>query len=372
MVLFIHTADWQIGMKATGMGEAGALIRDTRIQSIDNVFKIAQQNQAEFVLVCGDAFEDNQVSTEDVKKVVSIFNQYPEIPVYLLPGNHDYLGPGSVYRHPLFSSVRNLTIFNSSEPVRHGVVTLYPAPIVVNKRTDDPTMCIPDTSGTEGIRIGVGHGSLEGSFYTDQKIEFPIDPNCIQRTGLHYLALGHHHNKRFFPVDGVVRIAYSGTHEQTSFDETESGYCLLVDIPDEKTEPTITPHKTGQLEWGLIETQLSDQLSLNNLSEMLEKEVGKPILKLKVGGQLPFKLKNEYEQLLEYHDTHHPCYKLDISLDYTYPTDISEIIEINDPTVKRTAERLRDLIKGETDEKKKGELVESLGYLYKAVTEASQ
>jgi DNA repair exonuclease SbcCD nuclease subunit len=371
-VKFIHTADWQIGMNTKGMGKAGSLVRDSRVQSIDNIFKVAKKTHAEFILVCGDVFEDNLVSTEDVKKVISVINKYPEMPVYLLPGNHDYLGPGSVYKRTLFASIKNLTVFKDAEPVKYANVTLYPAPIEVNKRVEDPTSCIPNTSKNEGIRIGVAHGSLVGSFYTDQKIEFPIDSNCIQRTGLHYLALGHHHNKRLFTVDGVVRIAYSGTHEQTSFDETESGYCLLVEISDEKAVPIITPFKTGKLAWGLIEAKLSDRLSLSNLSDMLEHEIGKQILKLRVVGHLPFELKSEYDQLIEYHDTHHAFFKVDEDIDYVLPPDVSEIIEINDPIVKRTAECLRAMIEQETNKETQVGLVDSLGYLYKLVKEASQ
>ena len=80
---FIHTADWQIGMKATGMGKAAAVVRDSRIHSIENIFEAAEKNDAEFILVCGDVFEDNQVSIETVKKVVSIFNKHPEMPIYV-------------------------------------------------------------------------------------------------------------------------------------------------------------------------------------------------------------------------------------------------------------------------------------------------
>ena len=369
---FVHTADWQIGMKATGMGNAGFLVRDTRIQSIDNVFQVAQQNQADFIVVSGDVFEDNLVSKEDVKKVVSVINKYPDMQVFLLPGNHDYLGPGSVYNNRLFSSIENLTIFKNDNPINYKESTIFPAPIEVNKRAEDPTTCIHDTTDTQGIRIGVAHGSLLDSFYTNQKIEFPIDTNCIQRTGLHYLALGHHHNKHLFPNNGVIRMAYSGTHEQTSFEESDSGYCLLVEIQNENTAPIITPHKTGKLEWGLIETQLSDRLSLTNLSEMLKKETRKPILKLKVDGQLPFGLKSEYDQLIEYHDTQHSFFKVDDNLNYLFPTDVSEIIEINDPIVEQTAESLRNMIEQEDNEEKKAILVESLGYLYNKVKENLQ
>ena len=75
MVRFIQTSDWQIGMKGGGLGEAGPIVRETRIESIHNVLKYAQEKNVDFVLMCGDIFEHNMVSQEYVKKVVTIFNQ---------------------------------------------------------------------------------------------------------------------------------------------------------------------------------------------------------------------------------------------------------------------------------------------------------
>lgn len=369
---FIHTADWQIGMKAIGMGKAAAVVRDSRIHAIENIFEAAKKNDAEFILVCGDVFEDNQVSIETVKKVISIFNKYPEMPIYLLPGNHDYLGPGSVYNQPIFSKVSNLVIFKDSKLVRHNDVTLYPAPIEINKRAEDPTICIPDTSKVNGIKIGVSHGSYEGSFYSEQKIEFPIRNSCIERTRLDYIALGHHHNMHLFDIDGITRIAYSGTHEQTSFNETSSGFSLLVEISSEDKIPRITPIKTGKLDWGLIDFSFSDKLSLTKLSEMLDNEKTKSILKLRLDGKLPFNLKGDVDNLIEFHDTQHTHFKVEFNTQYVVPTDISQIIEINDPIVKRAAELLRYQIEKVTDHEKHAQLVNCLGCLYQTVKEASQ
>ena len=64
MVRFIQTSDWQIGMKGGGLGEAGPLVRETRIDSIRNVLKSAQEKKVDFVLLCGDIFEHNMVSQD--------------------------------------------------------------------------------------------------------------------------------------------------------------------------------------------------------------------------------------------------------------------------------------------------------------------
>ena len=68
LVRFLQTSDWQIGMKGGGLGEAGPIVRETRIGSIHNVLKSAQEHEADFALLCGDIFEHNMISQEDVKK----------------------------------------------------------------------------------------------------------------------------------------------------------------------------------------------------------------------------------------------------------------------------------------------------------------
>lgn len=66
---FLHTADWQIGMKASHVGEAGTRIRDERLAAARRVGEAACGAGAEFILVAGDTFEDNGVDRALIQKV---------------------------------------------------------------------------------------------------------------------------------------------------------------------------------------------------------------------------------------------------------------------------------------------------------------
>ncbi len=66
MVKFIQTSDWQIGMKGGGLGDAGPIVRETRIESIQNVLKAAQEHKVDFVLLCGDIFEHNTIRSKNI------------------------------------------------------------------------------------------------------------------------------------------------------------------------------------------------------------------------------------------------------------------------------------------------------------------
>ena len=54
---FVHTADWQIGMKAAHAGSAGARVREERFKAAARVVDQARRSGAEFMLLAGDTFE---------------------------------------------------------------------------------------------------------------------------------------------------------------------------------------------------------------------------------------------------------------------------------------------------------------------------
>ena len=58
---YLHTADWQIGMRVSHVGEAGARVREERLAAARRVVEAAREGAADFMLVAGDTFEDNGV-----------------------------------------------------------------------------------------------------------------------------------------------------------------------------------------------------------------------------------------------------------------------------------------------------------------------
>lgn len=372
MVRFIQTSDWQIGMRGSGLGEAGFAVREKRIESITNILKAAEENKADFVLVCGDTFEHNNISNDEVSRVVATFNKYPEIPILLLPGNHDALGPDCVYNRDIFTRIPNLTVMRTCDPVEIDGATLHPLPISSSSRTEIDTDKLPNVIDIEGIHIGVAHGSLGGVFLDpDIDLDYPIDPSCVERTGLDYLALGHWHGHREYKDDeGIIRIAYSGTHEQTSYREKNAGYCLLVEIERKGEAPRITPIKCGQLTWDSIDFEMVDKNSLDELTEKLESISGVDMLKITLSGQLPIESKVELENILGYNKTQHLDFKpIDNDLKFTLPTSPEEVLDLGDPTLSQADNYLRSLLKAEHDPEQRSEIFETLSLLQRLAKE---
>ncbi|MCK4736528.1 MAG: DNA repair exonuclease [Methanophagales archaeon] len=367
MVRFIQTSDWQIGMKGGGLGEAAPIVREIRIESIHNVLKSAQEQKVDFVILCGDIFEHNMISQEDVKKVVTIFNQYPDIPLYLLPGNHDILGADCVYNRPIFQRVGHLTILRTSDSVEVSDAILHPCPVLSKITTQDLTGTIPVVREIEGIHIGAAHGSLVGKSPVPnwEEIDLPIDPSCVVRTGIDYLALGHWHSHRTFEDGtGIARIAYSGTHEQTNYGEDNAGHCLLVQIDGKGDAPKIEPIETGQLTWVSMEFELKDSSSLIELEKYFESIKGIDMVRVVIHGELPLESKKELDNLLEFQTTIHKNIRVKLdSLNIMVPPQLEALFDFGDPTLNQTEIYLKQLLPNETDPRKRRIIVEALTHL---------
>jgi DNA repair exonuclease SbcCD nuclease subunit len=369
MVRFIQTSDWQIGMKGGGLGEAASIVREIRLKSIHNVLKSAQEEDVDFILLCGDIFEHNMISQEDVKKVITIFNQYPDIPLYLLPGNHDILGADCIYNREIFQRINNLTILHTTDSFEVNGAILYPCPVFSKFTTQDLTRTIPVVKQTTGIHIGVAHGSLVGKFAASnmEDIDLPIDPACVDQTGIDYLALGHWHSYRTFEdCNGITRMAYSGTHEQTNYSEDNAGHCLLVQIDGKGEVPKIEPIKTGQLTWLSEEFEMQDSSSLNNLKNYLDTIKQIDMVKLVLYGELPLEHKENLDNLLEYETTRHENFRIKLdSLNITVPLQLEAPIDFGDPILNQTELHLKQLLTNETDPENKRIIVEALSQLQK-------
>ena len=52
MVRFLHTADWQLGHRASGLGERGGDVREARFEAAGRIMDLACDENADFILVC--------------------------------------------------------------------------------------------------------------------------------------------------------------------------------------------------------------------------------------------------------------------------------------------------------------------------------
>jgi DNA repair exonuclease SbcCD nuclease subunit len=276
---FIHSADWQMGMAAVHAGDGATAVRQARLDAARAVIHLAQTESVDFILLAGDTFESNAISRALVRELAAILSAAP-CPVFVLPGNHDPLIPGSVWEDEAWARASNVHVLRQPAPVTLPGGVLYPCPIFTKTSHQDPTAWIPNEP-SEGIRIGIAHGTVG-----DLQVEdgFPIPFDAPSRTGLDYLALGHWHGTLAY-CEG--RMAYSGTHETASFREKNSGNVLLVDIANPGAPPVLQTIHTGLLEWRQIEQKITQPGQLTEVSRDIKTGASrKRLIDVRLSGQL--------------------------------------------------------------------------------------
>lgn len=285
MIRFLHTADWQIGMKAAGLGAASQRVREARLDSIRRIIAIAKDRSIEVILVAGDVFEDNAVDRLLVRKVGEALSGYPG-KTFIIPGNHDPLVPGSVWEHPVWNDLPNVTVVREPAPIALEGCTLYPCPLKAKYSPRNPTSWI-DAHASEPIAIGLAHGTVEG--LPGMEPDYPIPRDAASRTGLDYLAIGHWHSYSAFPdSNGQSRMAYSGTHETTKFGERDSGNLLIVEVEARGALPKIQSVPTGQLNWHSADLTLDRDHAIEQAFEILAKveNPSESLVRLRLSGLL--------------------------------------------------------------------------------------
>lgn len=236
VVKFVHTADWHLGRNfpAFSADERKKLSR-ARLESVDRIFGLARQRNAQAILCAGDLFDAPDPGQEWWEPLVTKFNkQDPNRPIFLLPGNHDPLQSGSVYQaqHPFRHALPSWVHVIDRDAFEFEIapnVMLYATPCRSRSGQDDPTLSLPCRQpGDTQVRIGMAHGNTFS--ISGQQTDFPIARDAAARLGMDYLAIGDHHGfYQVSPADSPPMI-YPGTHEPLNFGESRPGHAVFVAI----------------------------------------------------------------------------------------------------------------------------------------------
>ena len=217
----VHTSDVHLGMEDRHDLATGAFGR-----VVDGV----QALDADMLLVVGDLFDNARVSDELVEYFVDQVRRL-DVPVVVLPGNHDLYDSTSVYHRDPFADIPgNLHVFTDHE----GEVLDFPAlglslwGRAMRAHTPDfrPLQGIPPRSNGNWY-VALAHGHLYYPGEVDHRAS-PIYPEEIAAAGCDYVALGHW-DRHLDVSQGKVRARYSGG-PMPSLSGVKPGYVALVEL----------------------------------------------------------------------------------------------------------------------------------------------
>ena len=303
---FIHTADWQLGMTRHFLNpEAQARFSQARLDAIRGIGQLAVEEGCEFVVVCGDVFESNQIDRQVLTRAFDAVAATPGVTFCLLPGNHDPLDAASIYISNSFRERKpeNVVVLEGNEPfnVADGV-ELLAAPWTSKRPLVDLVDRASELAGpSDALRVVVGHGAL------DSRSPDSADPSLISLSRLeariregeiHYVALGDRHSTTDEGSSG--RIWYSGAPEPTDYVEVDPGNVLLVELDADRC--TVESRRVGTWAFERVERQLSSEADIEMLESLLDTvtEKERTVLKLALIGQVTLAQHDRLDRLLEH------------------------------------------------------------------------
>ncbi|MDO4908230.1 MAG: metallophosphoesterase [Corynebacterium sp.] len=307
MISFIHSSDWQMGMKRWYLQSDQNTFDQDRLDAVRNVIAEAERNNCDFIVVAGDIFEENDPTERVYQQVLKILAK-SRLPIYLLPGNHDYLTPGSVLDRIRKEENPNLIVLDSTEPreLRPGV-EIIGTPLLGRDSDRDLLSELLDTLGPNpGTRIIVTHGQFDARGAEKNSVFDLAKAEAAIASGLvNYIAVGDTHS--FSKIS--EGIYFSGAPEVTDFHdiktdggERDSGVAALVRI-DDSAAPVVEKIRTGRWRFDLYTWDLNAGDSIESIRTQLDDydDEGRTVIKFGVNGRVRMEELKEFGTMVEHY-----------------------------------------------------------------------
>jgi len=315
MITFIHSADWQLGKPFARVGDDGKRTRlqEQRIAAIRRIGEAVRAHNAAFVVVAGDVFDSNSPSNTVVADACDAIKSI-NVPVYVIPGNHDHAGPGSVWSQPFFLRVSkerapNLRVLLDQQPVQETGYVLFPCPLSRRQSGEDPCTWIRSqdfSSFDDRPRMVLAHGSTLSFRQESDEEDGGRQANLVELDRLplseiDYVALGDWHGM----VQAGEKAWYSGSHETDRFPKAgqRTGHVAVVQA-GRRTTPVVQPVQTGHTRWldhsATFATDAGPVALKDSLDQLVgDAERGLSLLKLSLGGSLGLAGHTQLSTILE-------------------------------------------------------------------------
>ena len=221
MIKILHSGDWHLDAPLQGRPQADFLRHELE-KLPGKIARLCRDEACDLMLLSGDLF-DGAYSRSSYRAVYEALESV-KIPVFIAPGNHDYISPDSPYEKEVWPE--NVFIFTKQQIRRVDVPELgccvYGAGF---QSMDCPALL--EGFRAEGLSVGVFHGD-------PAQVNSPYNPVTRQQvvdSGLSYLALGHVHKGGAFRA-GETLCAWPGCPMGKGWDETDEKGVLIVTLDE--------------------------------------------------------------------------------------------------------------------------------------------
>ncbi|KAF0095628.1 MAG: metallophosphoesterase [Puniceicoccaceae bacterium 5H] len=360
---FLHTADWQLGKPYGRIQDLDkrARARQERVEAVRRMTALVREHEASCVVVAGDLFDSSTVDKSTVSAGLSAIGGL-EVPVLVIPGNHDHGGPGGIWEQDFFNRERaslapNLTVWLEAKPVAaHGAIW-FPCPLLRRQEQADATAWLrdPEVFAQGGAahlpRVVVAHGSTmdfgsQAEAEDDEAAATHLNLDRLPMEACDYVALGDWHGTK----QAGPKAWYAGTPEPDRFPKGSDyapGQVLLVEV-ERRQAPRVTALSTGRLAWHQREHRLEGSEALPELERELTTQLGQraqeDCLWLRLRGHVGLEGRKALDSLLDTLKARLLRLKLSDSVALT-PTDdeIAALTTGEDPLIASVAQHFIQL-----------------------------
>ena len=225
---FAHLADCHIG------SWRDPKLKDASTNAFCKAMDRCIEEKVDFILIAGDLFNTSFPRLDNLKTVVTKFKQLKDldIPVYIVPGSHDYSPSGKTILDVLEEAGLFINVFKGA--VEDGKLRLN---FTIDKKTGAKITGILGKRGAlekayyeklitenleaeKGFKIFIFHSAIDE--LKPKEMESIISqPLSLLPKGFNYYAGGHVHIVDNKQIDGYGKIAYPGPLFPNSFAELE-------------------------------------------------------------------------------------------------------------------------------------------------------
>lgn len=224
----LHCADLHLDGSFSGLDPiTSEHRREEQRELFKSLMCLVRNYRIDLVLIAGDLFDSGFTGIKTVKFVSDLFAN-AGCPIVISPGNHDPYVKGGLYATDFPDNVH---IFKSEDVSSFDFpdlgVTVYGYAFTSARYEKDP-LENPITVDPDRINLLCAHADTASAISRYA----PITPRDLCDSPFLYAALGHIHNAPEVEDHNGTITAYSGCLEGRSFDETDFGGVMLLDITD--------------------------------------------------------------------------------------------------------------------------------------------
>jgi exonuclease SbcD len=229
-VRLLHFADLHLDAPfAWAPPETARLRRRNRLETLNRIISLAEEEGVDAILCAGDLFEHDRIGPDTVEFLRAAFAR-TDRRVYLAPGNHDWFSERSPYA--LIDWSPNVTVFTDAgltpATLADGL-TLWGAAHRVPANT--PSFFNGFHPDRGGLHLALAHASERSTLAWQEagkQPHAPFDAAELEAAGIDHAFLGHFH----LPRD-AERHTYPGNPDPIAFGEDGERGAVIATVHDD-------------------------------------------------------------------------------------------------------------------------------------------